>query len=262
MKHDRRNACRQELMKAWTESDNDEQRIPVLKRIIKKYPKHMAPLSEMASAYLNINDIENALKIYAKIIENPSVFEDICLFTLGKSYLILNQTEKAIECFLSKDCCDEDQGLFLSFAYLKSGDSEKAKKLFDCWITEFAERAFKKYVYRKYFKPIFGESPNNMIIETWANYHKTYSEMASYDLYCLIYDQTDNKRRGAKPSDDDYFDNSRTELPPKLTKSEFIRCSLEYLDIDRKFIHKNPLDKEAYERMDELRELIFADIIF
>lgn len=257
MKDGRQKNCKQELLTAWLNSTKDEQRIPVLKKIIKKYPEFMEPLSELASALLSVNNIEKAKHIYQQLIDRQSQFKDLSLFILGKAYLMLDQIDKAIECFVSDNCIDEDKNVFLAFSFLKIGDKEKATSLFDKWISEYVERAFKLYSYRKYIEPIFGNHSNNVITESWANYHRTYSEMPPYDLYCLIYDQR-KKYNESHPEED----LSECSLQPKLSRSEFIRLSLEYLDIDRQYIYKEELTDDELKRMEELRDLIFADIIF
>jgi len=245
---------------AWDKSKNVQERINELEKLVSKYPEDMILLSDIAVSYLEMGDINNAVKTYQEIIDRKDTFELIWDNQLGNAYLFTKDYSKAIETLKNSKVIDYDQGLFLALSYLKTGDREEAKKQFEKWISEDLEKSFDRYRYNKYLEALLNNDEKSFIENIWNKYYEKYSDMEPYQLYCKLYKQ--HYLTYLTPeSDEDYFEDDDFEIPRKLNKIQFEQLSNEYLYLERKTIFGDMKDSD-YDRYFKLRDLLFADIIF
>ena len=141
---DRKEKCEEVRHNAWYKSKNVQDRIKRLEKVVSEYIEYMTPLSDIAVSYLEIDDIGNAIKTYQKIIDLKDTFEFVWDNELGKAYLFMNDTKKAIEMLEEFNIHGYDyaNGLFIAFAYLKKGDRKRFEEQFDKWISEDLEKSF------------------------------------------------------------------------------------------------------------------------
>ena len=256
----RNEKCEKERDNAWNKTDNVQQRINELEKVVAKYPEEMIPLTDIAVSYLEIVDTNNVVKTYQKIIDTKDSFKLIWENQLGKAYLFTKDYAKAIETFKNSNVIDYDQGLFLVLSYLKAGDRQKAKKQFDKWISEDLEKSFDLYRYNRYLEFLLSNEEKSFIENIWDKYHEKYSNMEPYQLYCKLYKQR-YRTYLTSESDEDYFEDEDFEIPPKLNMNKFEQLSDEYLYLNRNAMFEKLKDSE-YDRYYELSDLLFADIIF
>jgi hypothetical protein len=81
--------------------------------------------------------------------------------------------------------------------------------------------------------------------------------MEPYKLYCELYKQQYMRSK----IDDEGFDEENIEIPAKLSRAKFEELKTEYLYLDRKAMFGDADDPE-YDRWFELKDLLFADVIF
>ncbi len=252
--------CEKERGNAWDKSKNVQQRINELEKVVSKYPEDMIALSDIAVSYLETGDTNNAVKTYQKIIDRKDTFDLIWDNHLGKAYLFIKDYTKAIETLKNSNVIAYDQGLFLSLSYLKKGDRKEAKKQFDNWISEDLEKSFDRYIYNEYLTSLLNNEENTFIKNIWDKHHEKYSDMEKYQLYCKLYKQHYPIYLTSE-SDEDDFEDDDFEMPPKLNKNQFEQLSNEYLYLERKAIFGDMNDSD-YDKYYELKDLLFADIIF
>jgi len=257
---DKSEECKKERHDAWRNSKNVQQRIDKLEEIALKYPEDMISLSDIAVSYLEMGDTNNGVKTYQKIIDRKDTFEFIWDNHLGKAYLFTRNYIKAIETLKTSNTIDYDQGLFLAFSYLKNGEKKEAKESFDKWISKNLEKSFDKYRYKTYMENLLSDEEKKFIEGIWNKYYEKYSKMEPYQLYCKLYKQHYLTYLTSE-SDEDDFEDEDFEIPPKLNKSKFEELKNEYLYLDRKAMFGEMSDSE-YDKYFELRDLLFADIIF
>jgi len=228
----RKEKCEEAMRSAWDKSKNVRDRIKRLEKVVSEYPEYMNPLSDIAVSYLEIGDIDNAMKTYQKIIDLKDTFEFVWNNELGKAYLFTNDLEKAIERLeeFNVNGYDYDNGLFIAFAYLKKGDRKKFEGQFAKWISEDLEKSFDQYNYKEYIKALFNKTESTFIENIWNKYYEKYSNMESYKLYCELYKQHYIRSK----IDDDEFDDEDIEIPAKLSRAKFEELKTEYLYLDRK----------------------------
>lgn len=256
---DRKEKCEEAMHSAWHKSKNVQDRIKRLEKVASEYPEYMHPLSDIADSYLEIDDIDNAMKTYQKIIDLKDTFESVWDNVLGKAYLFMDDLEKAIERLEEFEVNGHDysNGLFIAFAYLKKGDRKKFEEQFDKWISEDLEKSFDQYDYKEYIKALFNKTESTFIENIWNKYYEKYSIMEPYKLYCELY-----KQHYVRPEfDEEDLDDENFEIPTKLSRSKFEELKVEYLYLDRKAMFGDANDAE-YDRWSELKDLLFADIIF
>lgn len=259
---DREEECRNATHNAWDKAKDTQDRIKRLENVASEYPECMNPLSDMAVSYLEMDDIDNTIKTYQRIIDLKDQFKSIWDNDLGKAYLFLNNCEKAIEHleYFEEHGHDYSNGLFIAFAYLKKGDKKKFNEKFDKWITEDLEKSFDQYDYRKKIKVLFNDKDSKYIEEIWDKYYEKYSNMEPYKLYCKLYKQYYPKSKfDEEELDDDDSDNDDFEIPAKLSRHQFERLKAEYLYLERKTFFGDPDDAD-YDRFFKLKDLLFADI--
>ena len=252
--------CEKERHNAWDNSKDVQQRIDKLEKIASKYPEDMISLSDIAVSYLEMGDTGNAVKTYQKIIDRKGTFELIWDNQLGKAYLFTRNYTKAIETLKNSNTIDYGQGLFLAFSYLKNGEKAKAKESFDKWISEDLEKSFDQYRYKEYMENLLSDEEKKFIEGIWNKYYEKYSKMEPYQLYCKLYKQHYLTSLTSE-SDEDDFEDEDFEIPPKLNISKFGELKDEYLYLDRKAMFGEMSDSE-YDKYFEVRDLLFADIIF
>lgn len=244
---------------AWDKAKDTQDRIKRLEKVFSEYPEYMDPLSDIAVSYLKMDDVDNAIKTYQKVIDLKDTFDFVWRNDLGKAYLFTNDFENAIKKLeeFNVHGYDYHNGLFIAFAYLKKGDMEKFKEKFDKWISENLEKSFDQYNYEKYIKALFDKKEAEIIENRWNKYYEKYSNMEPYKLYCELY-----KQHYIRPElDEEEFDDEDFEIPAKLSRAKFEKLRAEYLYLDRKTMFGDPDDAE-YDRYFELKDLLFADIIF
>ncbi|MCE8426916.1 MAG: hypothetical protein J5U19_00815 [Candidatus Methanoperedens sp.] len=258
----REEECKDATHNIWdTEKDNKE-RIKGLEKVALEYPECMNPLTDIAELYLGMDDIENTIKTYQRIIDLKDKFKFIWDNDLGKAYLFINNYEKAIEHLKDFEVNGHDysNGLFIAFAYLKKGDKKKFVEKFDKWITEDLEKSFDQHEYEKEIKALFNEKDLKFIEEIWDKYYEKYSNMDPYKLYCELYKQNYPKSKVDKEEfDDGDSDNDDFEIPAKLKRRQFEQLKAEYLYLDRKTMFGDPDDAD-YDNFFKLKEILFADI--
>ncbi|MDI6916531.1 MAG: tetratricopeptide repeat protein [Thermoplasmatales archaeon] len=252
---DREEKCKADRHNAWDKSKNVQDRIKRLEKVVSEYPEYMTALSDIAVSYLEIGDTEIAIKTYQKIINLKDTFESVWDNDLGIAYLFTNDIEKAIETLeeFNLHGYDYDNGLFIAFAYLKKGDRKRFEEQFDKWISEDLEKSFEQYEHREYINALFNKKETKFIEKIWNKYYKKYSNMDPYKLYCELYKQ--HYIRSKTDDEDDI------NIPAKLSRAEFEELKTEYLYLDRKAMFGDT-DDAGYERWFELKDLLFADVIF
>jgi tetratricopeptide (TPR) repeat protein len=255
---DRHKKCEEETREIWVKAKDVQDRIKRLEKAALKYPEEMTILSDIAYSYLAIEDIDNAVRTYQKIIDLKDSFEHVWDNKLGEAYLITKNYEKAIEILENSNVIDYHQGLFLAFAYFKAGDGKKFKEQFDKWISENLEKSFEFGSYDQYIKALFGDEDARFIEDVWDKYYEKYSSMDPYKLYCELY-----KQHYIRPGfDDEDFEDDDFEIPAKLNRAQFEALSSEYCYLDRKFMFSiNEITEEEKDRYFELKDLLFADTV-
>lgn len=245
---------------AWHKAKDIRERIKKLEKIASEYPEDMISLSDIACSYLDIDEIDNAIKMYQRIIDLKDTFSFVWENELGKAYLFVNDFDKAVKTLKEFDAhgFDSGNGLFIAFAYLKKGDKKKYEKQFNTWISEGLEKSFNQYYYSKYIKALFNEKESKFIKKTWDKYYEKYSSMEPYKLYCELYKQ--HYSRSTIDEDDFDDDFERSPIPPKLSRAEFENLKAEYLYLDRKTMFGDADDSD-YDRWFELEDLLFAEVV-
>jgi len=253
----REEKCVEARHNAWDKAKNVRDRIRKLEKVLSEYPEYMIPLSDIAVSYLEIDDTENAIRTYQKIIDQKDTFKLVWDNELGNAYLFTKDFEKAIKTLEKSTVFDYSQGLFLAFAYLKNGNRKKFKEQFDKWISEHLEKSFEQHDYKKYIKALFDDDEARFIEEIWKKYYDKYSSKSPYQLYCELY-----RQYYIKPGvDEEEFDEEDFEIPAKLGRSKFEQLKAEYLYLDRRTMFGDANDA-GYDRYFELKDSLFADIIF
>lgn len=243
--------------RVWEEFKEGKDRIKELEKIVSEYPDFMSPYSDIASCYFRLDDIDNTIRAYQRIIDLKDTFDLVWDDELGKAYLFTGNYDKAIAIFEKSRVMSYRQGVFHAFAYLKKGEKEKFEEQFTKWISEDLEKSFDHYDYLKYIKLLFDEEEAKLIEEMWNKYHEKYSEMDRYKLYCRLYKQ----HYLNFALDEEEFDDDDFEIPAKLNRSQFEELSDEYLYLDRKMMFGEPDDADK-EKYFELQDLLFADTIY
>ena len=242
---------------AWKTSDSVQERIQNLEQVASEYPEYMTALADIAVSYLGIDDMDNSITTYQRIIDQKDTFAHIWADKMGKAYLFTKNYEQAIKTLEKSNVISYDQGIFLAFAYLKNGEKQKFTAQFRKWIEEDLEKSFKQSYYSKYTKGLFNEEESQCIEELWNVYHEKYGEMEPYQLYCELY-----KQCYMKPGfNEDDIDDEDFEMLPKFSKITFEALSAEYHSLDRNAMF-GELDDAEYERYFELRDLLFVETIF
>lgn len=240
----------------WRKTQDVRDRIEQLKELTVQYPGQMVLYSDIADSCLKAGDIHSAVATYQKVIDLKDTFDVIWDNHLGKAYLFTGNYGKAIEILEKSRVFDYDQGLFLAFGYLKNGDREKFRWQFDKWVSENMEKAFEHYYYAKYINALFTEEEAKFIEETWDEYYQKYYRMKPYELYCELY-----KQYYLKPELETHPADKDSGIPPKLTITAFKELKAEYFYLDRKTMFGEPNEAD-YQRYFDLKELLFADIVF
>ncbi len=249
--------CRDATHGVWDKVKDNKERIKRLEKVALEYPECMNPLSDIAELYLEMDDIDNTIKTYQRIIDLKDQFKFIWDNRLGKAYLYINNYEKAIEHleYFEENGHNYSNGLFVAFAYLKKGDKKKFEEKFDKWIDEDLEKSFDQSDYRNDIKVLFNDKESKYIEKIWDKYYDTYSNMESYKLYCKLYKQYYLKPKfNDKDSDDEDF-----KIPAKLNRHQFEQLKAEYLYLDRKTFFGDP-EESDYDRFFKLKDILFADI--
>ena len=253
---DRKEKCKKARHNAWDKAKDVRDRIGRLKKVVLEYPEDMIVYSDIVVSFLEIDDTENAIKTYQKIIDQKDTFEHVWDNQLGKAYLFTKKFDKAVDTLEKSTVFDYSQGLFLAFAYLKKGSREKFRQQFDKWISEDLEKSFEQSHYTKYIKTLFDKEELKFMKDVWNKYYEKYSSMSPYQLYCELYKQ---HYANLSIDDEDFFDDD-FEMPAKLSRSQFEQLTTEYLYLDRKAIFGD-MDDAEYDRYFEIRDLIFAHVI-
>ena len=249
--------CEEARRNAWDKAKDVRDRIQMLQKVVSNCPEYMIPYSDIAVSYIGIGKIENAIEVYQQIINLKDNFQHIWSNILGKAYLYTKRYDNAIETFEKSRVFDYDQGFFLALVYLKKGGRKKFEEQFDKWISDDLEKSFNQHFYMKKIKALFNEAETKFINKVWDKYYKKYSNMDKYVLYCELY-----KQHYLKPCiTDEEFDDDDFEMPEKLNRLKFENLSGEYLYLDRKTMFGDSNDDD-YEKFFELRDLLFADIIY
>lgn len=258
---DREEKLRKLRHDAWDKAKNPQDRIRKLEKVVSEYPKDMTPLSDIAVSYLQMDEVDNAIKMYQNIIDLKDTFNSVWENELGKAYLFTNNFDKAIKTLevFEKHGHDVSNGLFIAFTYLKKDDRKKFKEQFDKWISKNIEKSFDQYFYRKYIKALFDEKESKFIEKVWDKYYEKYFSMEPYNLYCELYKQYYDRPETDEEDFDDGDDYVFT-VPDKLSRSEFEELRVEYLYLDRKTMFGDADDAD-YDRLFELGELLFADTV-
>jgi len=257
---DRHKKCEEETQEIWIKANDVPDRIKRLEKAALKYPEEMTILSDIASSYLDIDDIDNAVKTYQKIIDLKDTFRLVWDTELGEAYLLSGNYEKAIEILENSSVTDYQQGLFLAFAYLKAGDRKKFKEQFDNWILENLEHSFELGSYKQYISALFSDEDAGFIEDAWDKYYEKYSSMDPYKLYCKLYKQ--HYIRPGFEFDDEDFEDDDFEIPAKLNRAQFEALSGEYCHLDRRMMFSiDELSREEKDRYFELKDLLFADVV-
>jgi len=247
--------CEKARGEAWDKAKDVTDRIDRLEKVAAEFPESMSPLADIAVSYLEAGDVDNTTKTYQQIIDKKETFETVWTRALGKAYLFTGDVDKAIEVLEAPGVISWDIDLFRAFARLKSGDREAFKAKFDAWISEHLERSWQQGRYQKYIDTLFDEEERNLIERVWDKYCNEYTDMEPYQLYCELYKQY-NKRIGEAAIDDEDF-----EILPKLSRTKFERLSREYLYFEKQCMFGEPSEAD-YETLQELEELLFADIVY
>ena len=258
---DRHKKCEEETQEIWIKANDVQDRIKRLEKAALKYPEEMTILSDIASSYLDldIDDIDNAVKTYQKIIDLKDTFRLVWDTELGEAYLLTGNYEKAIEILENSSVTDYQQGLFLAFAYLKAGDRKRFKEQFDNWILENLEHAFELGSYKQYIRALFSDEDAGFIEDAWDKHYEKYSSMDPYKLYCKLYKQ--HYIRPGFVFDEEDFEDDDFEIPAKLNKAQFEALSGEYCYLDRRMMFSiDELSREEKDRYFELKDLLFADV--
>ncbi len=255
----REKKCQDASFDAWAKAKNVQDRIKRLQKVVVAYPENMTPLSGIASSYLELDDVDNAVKTYQKIIDLKDTFDFIWDNELGKAYLFTNEFEKAMKNLkeFEKRGHDTSNGLFIALAYLKKGDRKKFTEQFNKWISKEIEESFHHNYYKKYINALFSKKEAKFIEEAWNEYYNKHIRMEPYQLYCKLYKQHYLRSELDKEGPDEHD----VKIPAKLSRSQFEELKREYLSLDRKVMFGDPNDTE-YERWFELKELLFAYVIF
>ena len=239
----------------WDKTKDTQERINQLKKLTLEYHEQMVLYSDIAASYLDVDDVDNAVATYQQIIDLKDSFEHVWDDDLGKAYLFTGTYAKAVETMENSKVMAWGQGLFLAFAYLKNGETQKFRQQFDKWVSEDLEKSFERYHYEKYIKALLTEEETQMIDEIWGKYYEKYSTMAPYQLYCELYKQRYTRRGLRELVDDEDF-----EIPPKFSRAKFEELSDEFRYLDRWTMFGEPSEEE-YERYFELKDLLFADFV-
>ncbi|MDP2752863.1 MAG: hypothetical protein Q8P40_00495 [Nitrospirota bacterium] len=258
----REEECRDATYSVWDKVKNAQERIKRLEKVALEYPECMKPLSDIAELYLEMDDIDNTIKTYQRIIDLKDQFKSIWDNDLGKAYLFINNYEKAIEHleYFEANGHDYSNGLFIAFAYLKKGDKKKFEEKFDKWIMEDLEKSFDQYDYKNYIKALFSDKESKFIEKRWNKYYEKYSNMEPYKLYCELYKEYYPRSKFDDGEfDDEQFDNEYFKIPAKLSRLKFEELKAEYLYLDRKAMFGDAKDAE-FDRWFELKDILFADI--
>jgi len=255
---DRERKCQEATSNAWEKATDTQDRINRLEKVALKYPECMSPLADIAYSYLEIDDMDNAIKTYQKMIDLKDTFEFVWDNDLGKAYLFTNDIDNAIETLEAFNAhgYDYGNGLFIAFAYLKKGDRNKCEEQFDKWMSEDIEKSFDQYNYKEYIKALFNPAESEFIEKLWKKYYEKYSNMEPYKLYCELYKQ----HFGRSKIHDEEFDDEDIEIPAKLSRAKFEALKAEYLYLDRRTIFGDATEAE-YDRWFELKDMLFADIV-
>ena len=253
----REKKCEQARHKAWDNSKNVHDRILMLEKVISDYPEYMIPYSDIAVSYVEIGEVENAIEAYQRIIDLKNTFKLVWDNELGKAYLYTKNYDKSIEMLENSKVFSYDQGLFLAFAYLKKNNQKKFKEQFHKWISEDLEKSFERHYYMRHINLLFSEKEAKLIIDLWDKYHDKYFEMDKYKFYCVLYKQHYLKTYMT----DDLLDDDDFEIPQKLNRSKFEYLSSVYLHLNKKTMIGDANDDD-YEKYFELRDLLFADVIY
>ena len=202
-------------------------------------------------------EVENAIEAYQRIIDLKNTFKLVWDNELGKAYLYTKNYDKSIEMLENSKVFSYDQGLFLAFAYLKKNNQKKFKEQFHKWISEDLEKSFERHYYMRHINLLFSEKEAKLIIDLWDKYHDKYFEMDKYKFYCVLYKQHYLKTYMT----DDLLDDDDFEIPQKLNRSKFEYLSSVYLHLNKKTMIGDANDDD-YEKYFELRDLLFADVIY
>lgn len=253
----RKEKCEEARHVAWDSSKNNDERIKKLQKITEEYPEFMTPYTDIAELYLENEKIKKAVEMYQRIIDLKDTFQIKWDNEFGKAYLYTKNYDKAIEIFAKSTVFSYDQRLFHAFSYLKNGNREKFKELFEKWVLEDLEKSFKKNYYSKHIKYLLNEEESKYIDDLWNTYHEKYSNMDWYKFYCELY-----KQRYSKfiISDEEIDSDDDFEIPAKLSRSRFESFMTEYLNLDKKTMFGDA-DDDEYERYFELQDKLFADVI-
>jgi len=256
---DREKKCQEATLDAWHKAKNVQDRIKRLQKVFVEYPEYMEPLSNIASSYLELDNVDNAVKTYQKIIDLKDTFEFIWDNDLGKAYLFVNEFEKAMKSLkkFEKHGHDTSNGLFLAFTYLKKRDRKKCTEQFNKWISKEIEESFHHHFYKKYINALFSKEDAKFIEDIWNKYYKKYSSMEPYKLYCELYKQYYPRSEHDEEDPDEYD----AKILAKLSRSQFEELKREYLSLDRKVMFGDPNDTD-YDKWFALKELLFAHVIF
>jgi hypothetical protein len=259
----RKEKCEEERHNAWERANNVQERIKELKKVASEYPEFMTPLSDIAVSYLKTGDTVKCVKIYQEIINKKNTFQHIWANDLGKAYLFVKDYGNAIEILEKSNVISYDQGLFLALAHLKNGDKKTAKKQFEKWVSEDLEKSFRRHDYEMFLSSLLDDDEKNFITEMWNKYYNKYVHMEPYELYCKLYKQHYQKYFTENPyeGDDEDFEDDNFEIPSKLNRVKFEEAKDEYLYLDRQATFGD-LDDSEYEKYFELRDLLFADVMF
>ena len=253
----RKEKCEQARSKAWDDTKDVHDRIRMLEKVISDCPEYMTPYSDIAVSYVGIGEIDNAIKAFQRLIDLKNTFKHVWDNELGKAYLYTKNYDKSIEILEKSKVFSYEQGLFLAFAYLKKNYQKKFQDQFHKWISEDLEKSFNQHYYMRHINLLFSEKEAKLITDLWDKYHDKYFEMDKYKFYCELYKQHYLKTYMT----DDLLDDDDFEIPEKLSRSKFEYLSSEYLYLDRKTMFDDASD-EDYDRYFELRDLLFADVIY
>lgn len=250
--------CNDATHRAWENAKDAQDRIHILEKTALGYPEYIQPLSDMAVSYLEMDEIDNAIDVYQRIIDLQDKFKTIWENDLGKAYLFLNDYEKAIEHLKRFEVIgyDHSNGLFIAFTYLKKGEINRFKRVFDKWISKDLDKSNRQYYYKKYIKALFNEEEIKIIENEWNKYSEILSNMTPYQRYCKAYEQycdklsidDDEADGGVYDESDEEPDDDDFEIPPGLKISQFEELVDEYLYLDFKTMFGEASQEDYHSR--------------